>query len=87
MVRGGFEVESATRWQIRIWQIIKGGQTMARKDYSKQPMFDDPDPTDENTSPEFLEECYQMYQARGYKPEDLTDLKERKAYRKWLEKQ
>ena len=57
---------------------------MPRKDYSKE-MVAEPDPTDENTSPEFLDECYQMYQARGYKPEDLTDLKEREAYRKWLE--
>ena len=57
---------------------------MARKDYSKE-MFAEPDPTDENTSPEFLEECYEMYKHRSYKPEDLTDLKEREAYRKWLQ--
>lgn len=59
---------------------------MARKDYSKE-MFAEPDPSDKNTSPEFLDECYQMYQARGYKPEDLTDKEEAEAYRKWLEKQ
>jgi len=55
-----------------------------RKDYSKQPLFDDPDPTDENTDEAFLDECYQMYEATGCKPEDLTDLEEREAYRKWL---
>ena len=59
---------------------------MPRKDYSKTEMFDDPDPTDDNTDPEFLDECYQMHQATGCKPEDLTDIKERKAYTKWLKK-
>jgi hypothetical protein len=57
-----------------------------RKDYSKE-MFAEPDPSDENTSPEFLDECYQMYQATGTKLEDITDLEEREAYRKWLENQ
>ncbi len=56
-----------------------------RKDYDDE-MFADPDPSGENSSPEFLNEVFQMFEALGYTPESIAEPKERRAYAKWLKK-
>jgi hypothetical protein len=57
-----------------------------RKDYRDEEMFSDPDPSSDNESPEFIDKVFQMYEATNTKPETIGDPKERKRYRKRLEK-
>jgi hypothetical protein len=57
---------------------------MTRRDYSKEEMFTEPDPSSDNESPEFMDEVFQMYQATNTKPETIRDPKERAQYESWL---
>ena len=59
---------------------------MPRRDYSKEEIFTEPDPSSDNESPEFMEEVFDLYQHSGLKPEELTG-KERRDYQNWLKKQ
>jgi hypothetical protein len=59
---------------------------MPRRDYSKEEIFTEPDPSSANESPEFMEEVFAMCADTGVKPEQLTG-KERRDYEKWLKKQ
>jgi hypothetical protein len=59
---------------------------MPRRDYSKEEMFTEPDPSSDNEDAEFLDEVFDMYEHTGVKSEQLTG-KERRDYEKWLTKQ
>jgi hypothetical protein len=65
--------------------LVRQGGGM-RKNYDDE-IFADPDPSEANTDATFDDECWQMMQYMGDKPEDLPDPPDRKAYQKWLDKQ
>jgi hypothetical protein len=57
-----------------------------RRDYSKEEMFTEPNPSSDNESPDFEEEVFAIIRIRGIKPENLSG-RERRDYQKWLKKE
>ena len=56
---------------------------MARRDYSKEEMFTEPDPSSDNEDDAFMEEVFAMYEHQGIKPENLSG-KGKKQYERYL---